>query len=1438
MTENLGPGVSRVLDPTGTSYQEVILQQGKPPCDAEFNLLQELATDFCKKIVIRSSPSGFLGNETNSTTDFITNPIWSNWLKFGPQRTGEQQAVMWAVVNGWLVPVTGTRTGTPPGSPDDADTFNVIALDPPPGNSGDFRIDYVFLEVWLARIPPNPATTNKPASSAVWRYGNVEGGFTFLLDDLVDPALGFETSQRVQLQYRIRVQKGLVGLTSSPDGFDPTVVKAQGAATAATSFIFTNMRQVLGDPGLWRAGDGTANGLGTVDGYSYAIPLAAIFRRNTVSWNGDPSQNLNGGFNRNPTAIDRTGILTFSNVPTLSADLTASATTASIVTSSQIPLPLTPSTPVLVQIGDELVTYTSVTTGGSPTLTGLTRGVNGTRAEVHKTGTQIRIVSGRPDGLFSDQVAKTDILDLRHLVNPNGFDYNALLRSNLDRLLKGQLRANWKRTGAGPQGPFVPYQDKLTAGSVSLGVTKLDAADNIRMIFSDAACMQKIECIVKANSVAVPAPINAPWSLQITANHTLRTSTNQFSPNDTITLPVAQLKTGLAAGDADQVRWVNDSIANAITLRIDGQNTPLSPTLYTVTPTNPGPSDDLVITLAATFPVTTAQLYITLNVMYGPGRGLSRRPDSLHTISYINPSTELLVQPSGIPSNNLGTKVGWSLLWSKFRGQIYKGLVPVTAEAYADLGSKSVMVQPFRRINWPTEFRTYDGTAANPRTTSIVSSSTGSTTAASNVFEDLSTNFTTSGVVVGDALLAPSGRYTITQVAPSGNNNRVVAERNFLTTASSLTYTIAHAQGLMPLLAPDGVTPKWTTTDPLGLFSGTTESQVSTKNIYCTLPRHLVPGWGEVRVPILPADNTVFSEGVNYMSLSKKGAAPFGDGDKNFVPYANGSLTYGVFSTLNFNPPGNPAVYNAAFTFGGLTFAGIRFFTDSLGLGRKGLELPPFYGLARLFAVYEAVDYQTNGSAYDPGTRQATGTGAKNLLRQNMAQGDGPVFWSELDADGDATFVLNANALDLTRSPNPISNFAGANYVIEASIFGFDRGSFDLSKEFRLVMTRPTSPTLMRSQAADNSVRANNIGVVVTGPTSVLPGPATNSDQIVFNYSRTPYQGDPWGSQTNYIDIPYAAGPLQSGTAFQVASTHINQAALTRPNQKPLEVLASIGFATTLGTGRISGDVDSSQPLDLRDVGYEDPAVYPPPTSIALRPKTLPSTFVAQDASEVGTEYLGCTERLPLGSLFRDKDFKGQLFGSAEGTPSTLIYFGGTGTGPSASLAVNHTVEQTEVLLDTSTTAMGVPGEAIVHVDGEQGNYSLLVNFRTNRGGSVFMANGPHPGGEVSFFNPSITSAAGHTNVIEGRAFLVRNAVTTVGATEVSSGSELMLLVVTAVQQLKNTTPRPGLVAIGTNGSGEGFASADLYRIEGHPLMSDNVRYLIDPTIPLSKRVL
>jgi hypothetical protein len=610
------------------------------------------------------------------------------------------------------------------------------------------------------------------------------------------------------------------------------------------------------------------------------------------------------------------------------------------------------------------------------------------------------------------------------------------------------------------------------------------------------------------------------------------------------------------------------------------------------------------------------------------------------------------------------------------------------------------------------------------------------------------------------------------------------------------------------------------------MFSGTTDGTAATKNLYVSLPRHLVPSWGEYLVPIIWQNTALFSEGVNYMFNVPQGAAP---ASSNYIPYSNGGMTFAVLSTGNLTSLPTPIPYNTALAGGGYDYAGMRKFTDTRGLGRKGLELPPFYGVARLWSVYEAQDFLTNGSAYNPATRAPTGsaTAAKNLLRQNF---DGPLFWIEIDDDGDSTFILNAAALDLDKSTNfPITSFdsSSTHFVVEASIFGFDRDAFDVTKECRIVLSN------QRTQASSGT-RTNNYGygsdAVIDGPVCILPGPPTGTDNILIDYSRTPYQGDAWGSQTVYQDLSYNAGPLLSGIAYQLGSTDLDMTSLTRPYQKPLEVLSSLSFVTTLGTGRLLGA--ESTALDIFNVGFEDMSVWPPPSAIADRPTTLLGALDSNNGKPIGTEYLGCTERLPLGALWRDKDFKGQRFNDKSVLP--LVITQSKEAGMQLSLATTSNLEVGQfVSVNTVSSSVGSPGDILVHVDGEQGNYSLLTNFRTARGGSLFNGGGAFPGGEVGSYMGTYTAYALYprTNMLAGMAFLVRNTVTSVGATEVSAGDELMMLVLTSVfNDDTGRTGEPIPCFIGTNGTYEGWSAADLYRIEGRPLVNDHVRYDIDPS--------
>lgn len=1349
MAKNYGTGVSRVLDPAQAQLLNVIFQQGKPPLDAEFSLIQDISQESLRASVALGTPSGWLGNGTHDQESFVTSAIWSNWFRFGQQRTGELRAIPWAVVNGWVIPVTGTLTGTPPGAPNNADTWNRITLSPPPSNSGDSRIDFVFLEAWQARVPPNPSSTNKPASSALYRYGNVEGGYSFLADDIVDPSIGFETTQRVQLQYRVRVVTGLVGLQSYPDGFDPANVKGRGGSATDTAYPFTNMRQALGDPGLWRAGDGTANSLGTVDGYTYAIPLCAVFRRNSVAWDGDPGQNLNGGFNRNPTAIDRTGWKSFSTTPTVGVAMTASQTTMVLSSISNIALPLTPATPVFIRVGDEIMTY-SVITGTTATIT---RGALGTKAEPHKVGVAIRVVPGRPDELFSDQVAKTDILDLRHVVNPNGFDTQSLLDGALDKLLRGELRANWKRSGGGPQGAFVSYQDKISASAAALGVTKLDAPDNVRQVWSDASYLQPVEFIATPPAVRSGVQtITTDWGLTLTGTVNVAANpggSSLFKPLDVITIPIAQFQTTVSGSDADQVQFPAIAAASqpVVKIRLAGAATNLAVTTDFTVATPTGPTSDLVITLPATFngsAQTSSALFITFHVQYGAGRGLSRKPDSVHSLAYLDAATGTVLRQQGVPANNIPLSAAWAPLWSKFRSGVFAGSVPVTAESYIDPGSKTVVLSPFRQIALPDEVPLFRARKDD---------------------------------------------------------------------------TLHSSEGVMP-----NTSFKWgATTDPLGLFSTGADPTAAKRDTFFILPRNLMPGWGAVHAPVIHTDSGSFVEGISFGFHSPKGS--ISNSSRNVIPYDGGNKTFATFATIVLSTVGfanTPATYNAiqVTPIQGALPAGMRFFTDSRGLGRKGLELPPFYGIARLFAVYEALDFVTNGSAYDDTTRAAAGgTNATNLLRQDL--GDHPAFWIEIDSDGDSTFILNANAIDITKSPNTISSFEAGNYVIESSIFGFDRGAFDLSQDCRIVLAR-SRPNALDPAGADALVETADIILVVPAP----PQPA---DSIAVNYSRTPYQGDAWGSQSNQQDIGQVLGPLTSSAASQIGYTELTETTLTRPNQKPVEVLASKGFMTTFGTGRIAGDYASSAPLNFRAAGYENVSAWPPASAVTSRPTYAWGALTSADeALALGTSYHGCIEQLPLGALFRSKDFRGEAIDAEAGVVGLL--FRDPSKGQVTNVALSTLLEQKSAAVASSAPGGGGPGEILVQVDGETGNMSLLTNYRTTRGGSAYVASGPYPGGELVGAFARLSSSAIQNATLVGIAYLVRNTVTRVGSTEVSAGGELMLLVVTTAIRKHNSATIAASVICGTQGSGEGFSAADLYRLPGRPLTNDGVRINLDPT--------
>lgn len=490
MSESLGNGVSRTLSAVARQFQGVVFQAYKPPLDSEFNLQDSVHNEQLANAIRAQAHSGFLSDPLRANADFVTNRSFSNFFRVGE--------ILWANVNGWLVPVTGVAY--------DGES-NQVNLWPPPAS--DTRIDFVFLEVWRTTIAPNPSTVNKPSASTIYKYGNTQFGGVNLPDDLEDPTIGFETTERVQVQYRIRVFGQGTGLGNSvalnvyPDGLGDPSVKAQGAATAPVSaYTWENMRDELGDPGLWRAGDGDpTNDLGTIDGYSYAIPLCAVFRRNTATFVAQQSggnANQNGAFDRNPYSASITdpaeAVREFSTV-TLTASLNKTATgtiAVSGLANSGIDNPdLYSGGSVFYYLGDEIVEVSDASAG---TITIVSRGRIGTQARPHEAGTALGFYSFRPDGLFADQISATDILDLRRTVTLGEWDYNQLLAHNLNALFHNRLRSSYKQSGVsdteGTVVPEVAYMPATGLSPVPNQTEQVDSPDGIRVVFSDAITVQ------------------------------------------------------------------------------------------------------------------------------------------------------------------------------------------------------------------------------------------------------------------------------------------------------------------------------------------------------------------------------------------------------------------------------------------------------------------------------------------------------------------------------------------------------------------------------------------------------------------------------------------------------------------------------------------------------------------------------------------------------------------------------------------------------------------------------------------------------------------------------------------------------------------------------------------------------------------------------------
>ncbi len=288
MPKTYPTNVSRTLDPTGKSLITVVGLHDRQITDADINLIQDLQDSKRERLLADQTTSGAVTYSGIQFQPFLENIFLIPSFD--------------ALFNGEVVTITGFQSAD--------QTTNRVVLPAPAywttgANDESARVYVVFLELWYQALDAETGegyyTDPMTGLYYFFPYGNISpdpSNANELPDDSIDPFEGLFTTERAQIQWRLNVQRVSLNYNFSqykfgldPDTTDvstygiPLSVYGQAGNTipvVLTAMQFANMGTINGDTALWRAGDGNVNNaLGTMDGYSYAMPVAVVFQRNS-----------------------------------------------------------------------------------------------------------------------------------------------------------------------------------------------------------------------------------------------------------------------------------------------------------------------------------------------------------------------------------------------------------------------------------------------------------------------------------------------------------------------------------------------------------------------------------------------------------------------------------------------------------------------------------------------------------------------------------------------------------------------------------------------------------------------------------------------------------------------------------------------------------------------------------------------------------------------------------------------------------------------------------------------------------------------------------------------------------------------------------------------------------------------------------------------------
>jgi len=1459
MSNIYGPGVGRNLSSKDKQYKNVVFQPGKPPVSEEFNLLTEAMDEARKEIIRTSTPSGWISNLFDSKKDYSLDPQGSNmfWL-------GKETEVSYALVNGWVVPVAGTLSN---------DLRNAITLPPPSSNP---QTHFVFLEVWKAQLSPD-GTVNKPAEDQIYRYGNVEYGGMNLTNQIPDTRYKEETSERVQLQYRIRVQESPTPDTH-PFGFGPGI-RSQGPLIAPIStsdpdFQYQNMGDELGDSGLWRAGvpnEVSENGMSvnafspmnTVDGYVYALPICRVFQRGSSLWS---ITNQGGAFNRNPDAVDREDAQVLPTI-TLTADIEKDQEIFDVNTSQGATT--FPAEEGRIKIGNEIIKYQSWIGSTLDATSG--RGLAGTHATKHLAGAKVHHVSGNPLGLFSDEIVEDDVHDLRHVVSPSSFPYDAMLKHNFMRLAKGELKTQWK-AGEGSTKGLRQFQVDHFSDSTPTPTSALqgDAPDGFRKVFSDASVLQPQNLlVVKKRATTVSS---ADYTFNVSTSDVYRNPVNpkNWETGDSIRIPLDSLRNTFKTVNREKVRFVHpleykDSSHSPVRTWFGDQ---------TISDLEEGPEGEMIVLGSRPEGITSGLIDGTTSTItydatnpYITIEDVSSNPVDFSSVvaSLVEQEAYIILEPTGTTASVppykgafkiVGDDGGQGLELELPNGEVpnfgddsYTGnwhirlrkCTEEDEELYMVLAMPSGELAPAEFVEEKNLFMAFDvlyhpnqgmGRVPEIPLFARLERDSGEPYVRPSGFENMAASSLDRGGGPRDYPVVPMESY------PSARSETRIRNNQDVQTSAEDTWSEAYIDRgsktviFQPMQRADiEINIGFNPSEPD--YSGGPGSDLDldfilgNDNPCYFLPKEVLPPAGRIDIPFQPY--TLTSEDVPF-GLNAILTAVDAEGtlyNENIIH----NRVLGIYDSQELGAADYDTYIDAVDLDIGESALGCRLYDEG---GVRGIELPPHFGIARLMGAYLVNDYDgsqfTAASNYTQLRGAFTGT---NVLRKDHVG-------RSLIITEDNTFVVPEQVLDTELIG---TDLASARIVLEFATFMFNDWKAD------------------RVQ-----VHVHNIGASDTNISLLMNGPCNANDTFMAVSSRVPYQGNMSGTMgpgfmdyrpkrqvDQVLDITNAREPLDQRDAEM-------------RNPVAVEILATMPFVTTLGTGRISGSFKDGSYTDvgyLSQKGFPDNVVGPR----VAETRTLVGESDPRQRPDVLT---GLTERLPTGLLASDHLFAGEPF---FGDQRSFWVEGGT------DLEGFHNENKGGQLLNKNF------GEgSVILSDGTNGGSATSMDYqadgdlyRTYRGGVLTVASGKQKGGPFVTSGPrlykefpqlrsfeaeyssqvaqltqgDITSQEFTDNVQElqakyqkrlqvhgaalfGIAMLVRTRKEETDTTVFSYGDELQMLVATGasfgvdatLNQLEGEDPSREvldlLIQMHPTGFGEGYCAADKFRLEGRPLQKES----------------